>query len=156
MESERISVEEIRRRAKDNKANNGQFFQKYSFDSLDRFRNTLFLATFALIGYLGAIENQLDKKLLDLLITSIAFGLVSYLSQYLFAFKKTEMYSELEKNLSNNAFPNIIEYQKMINNEPDIYRKYRFITFIYHFLQLFFAIFQGLFLIYFSKLILRN
>jgi len=120
MESERISVEEIRRRAKDNKANNGQFFQKYSFDSLDRFRNTLFLATFALIGYLGAIENQLDKKLLDLLITSIAFGLVSYLSQYLFAFKKTEMYSELEKNLSNNAFPNIIEYQ--IVSRAIIYR----------------------------------
>jgi ABC-type uncharacterized transport system permease subunit len=156
MEPERIHIEEIRKRAKDNKANNAQFFQKYSFDSLDRFRNTLFLATFALIGYLGAIKNQLNKKLLDLLVTSIALGLASYLSQYLFAFKKTEMYSELEKNLSNNAFPNITEYQKMINNEPNIYRKYKSFIFIYHFLQLFFTILQGLILIYFSKSTLGN
>lgn len=44
-----IQIEEIRRRAKDNKADNARYFLDYSLKSLDTLRNVLYLSSFALL-----------------------------------------------------------------------------------------------------------
>ncbi|MGE4555034.1 MAG: hypothetical protein AB7D02_02850 [Candidatus Paceibacterota bacterium] len=147
---EQINIEEIRRRAKDNKANNGYFYLKYALDSLDKLRNIFFLATFALIGYLGATKMQfISKTSIRYLVLSIIFGFASYLFLYLFSFGKAKMYSDLEKNLSQSVFPTIEDYNNILRDEQFIYRKYNYLN-IWYFLQLITVVIQGILLIFFS------
>lgn len=153
-----INVEQLRQRSKDNKAENGRFFLEQALSGLDKLRNVLFLASFAIVGYLGAIEEKsLETKSIQLILSSLSLGLVSYLFLYIFSIKKTEMYSQLEKNMSASTVLSAdpySQYGEMVNSEEPIYEKFRFIG-IWHFLQVVTVVGQGILLIIFSAKILK-
>jgi len=114
-----LAIEEIRRRAKDNKAKNVSIFVKSSEDYLEKTRNILFLVSFSILGYLGAVQKLLTYTELFLLVVSISFGLISYFFSYLHSLSQARYYADLEKNLSE-AFPNQKEYEDVLSNEKII------------------------------------
>jgi len=118
-----LAIEDIRRRAKDNKAKNANTFAALSESYLDKTRNVLFLISFAVLGYLGAVQQSLTPSQTALLLISVISGVFSYLSSYRYAWLLTNYYSELEHNL-RTAFPSQEQYEEMLSNEPSIDQKY--------------------------------
>ncbi|MCD8484544.1 hypothetical protein LRY65_05660 [Candidatus Woesebacteria bacterium] len=114
-----LAIEDLRRRAKDNKAQNAAQFATLSESYLDKTRNVLFLISFAILTYLGAIQKTLTTCETVFLLASIIFGIVSYLGSYRYAWALSRYYSDLERNLAR-AFPSQEEYNQMLLNESSI------------------------------------
>lgn len=118
-----LEIENLRRRAKDNKAKNAATFAALSESYFDKTRNILFLISFAVLGYLGAVQQSLTDCQTVLLLMSVISGVFSYLSSYRYAWSLSSYYSELEHNL-RTAFPSQEQYEEMLSNEPSIDQKH--------------------------------
>lgn len=118
-----IAIEEIRRRAKDNKAKNAEAFSFQSEMYLDKTRNVLFIFGFSSLAYLGTIQKSLSSCEVIMLLISNMFGVISYFYSYKYSISLSQYYSDLERNLST-SFPNQDEYSKMLDNEAMIDKKH--------------------------------
>ena len=122
---DQIKIEEIRRRAKDNKANIGSFFVQLSESYLDKTRNYAFLISLAIIGYIGTLGSSSFWNVTISGITLIS-GLVSTFFSYMYSINNAKYYSTLESNLSRLSFPTSEEYNKMISKETTIKDEYEY------------------------------
>lgn len=124
IDTETLAIEELRRRAKDNKAQSVIFFTKLSEGYLDKTRSILFLVSFSLLGYLGTIQKSLSFGEAIFIIFSIFSGLVSYIFSYKYSLSLANYYAELEENL-RVAFPTQKQYENMLLNENNIRKKHK-------------------------------
>ncbi len=124
MQEEISRIEEIRRRAKDNKADNVKYYLTLSFEILGQIRNLLLTVSVAGIGLLQTdLINVSDKKdLIVKLLISIIFGILSYFSNWFSAMYEANYYSTIEE-LYRNSFPTKEQYVTMVNNENKLRSK---------------------------------
>ncbi len=109
-----FDIEEIRRRAKDNKAENGKYYATHAFESLTQLRNLLLALTTAGIAFFQTLPESSSK--LNLLIASFIVGIVSYICFYLAMMAEANYYSVIEKMFSTTNI-SISEYNDAINKE---------------------------------------
>lgn len=119
----RIAIEQLRRRAKDNKSNNVRDFVLLSESYLDKTRNTIFLVTLAIIGFAGAVQKNYSPGEIAVITLSMISGLVSIIFSHKYALANARYYSDLECNLSS-SFPSVDEYNLMIENEKNIQKEH--------------------------------
>lgn len=114
-----LNIEEIRRRAKDNKSRYAEYFLTYSFNTLDRFRNLLITLSVVGFGFFQTKNLYLENKtrVLSLIFLSILSGVVNYITSYLSTMYESNYYSQIEKIFSEKAFPSSDEYEKMTKKE---------------------------------------
>lgn len=113
-------IETLRRRAKDNKEHNVEFFLSQSFTSLEHIRNLLITLSVAGIGFLHTnvvVTNNANVG--GSLFWSLVIGCISYVFQYLSLAKEADYYSEKERIFSE-AYPSIERYKEMMANESKI------------------------------------
>jgi len=118
MNQERLHIEEIRKRAKDNKARNGRYYLDFGFNSLEHLRNLLIALSTIGFGFLrvSSVNIVSQKQIATKLFISVIFGILSYFTSYLTALKEANYYSNCEKIFSQ-SFPTKKQYDNMIEAE---------------------------------------
>lgn len=121
-------IEDLRRRAKDNKSKNGQFYLNLSFETLKDLRTLLFTIIIAVFAYFqsgqGIIKNECLFK--GLFLTSVSFGLLSYIFTWMSNIRMANYYSEKERVFSvafsdqEHAHSMYQKYEDMIKTENEI------------------------------------
>lgn len=110
-------IEELRRRAKDNKAHNTELFIVQSFSSLEHIRNLLLTLSVAGIGLLRTdIIHTFNQNAGYALLWSIIIGIISYTFHYLSLLSEAHYYSDKEI-LFSTAFPTMEQYKIMLEDE---------------------------------------
>jgi hypothetical protein len=148
-----LAIEELRRRAKDNKAKNALEFTKLSDVYFEKSRNMFFLICFAMLSYFTSTQTVLSKFESFLLLISLLSGVASYFYSYLYMSSLAKYYSDLEINMSA-AFPTENEYNQMLKNENSLSAKYsdrhknNFIAVSFFFLQVISLIIGSFFILY--------
>jgi hypothetical protein len=114
-------IEKVRRRAKDGKAKNAEYFLTLSFETLDRFRNLLITLSVVGFGFLQSVSTDLTNRIciLSSLFIAVVFGVVSYLTSFFSTMYEANYYSRIEKIFSMTAFPTQSQYEKMVKEEED-------------------------------------
>lgn len=111
-------IEELRRRAKDNKAKIAEYYLTLGFDSIKDLRGVLFALPAIAFGYiqsgLGKTPNYNYFKISFLI--SFISGIISYILSLVAFLKQSTFYSAREKILSD-GFPTLNQYNKMIKLE---------------------------------------
>lgn len=147
-----LHIEKLRQRAKDNKASNAKFHLELALQSLDKLRNTLFISSFGLVGYLGAIEKAPSEVALCSFMVSITSGFLSYIFLYFYSIKKAQQESKLEKNMSVSLLGSdapFDDYNTLITKEKPIYNSFK-IHQIWHIFQFLSILMQLTFLVKFT------
>lgn len=116
-------VEDLRRRAKDNKAKLGHEFAVLSEKYLESTRNYAFLISLGFIGYIGGVKQDLTDWDISFVVISLLSGIVSIYNSYRYAYKNANYYSDLEENLST-AFLTATEYEQVIGSEVSIKKRH--------------------------------
>lgn len=121
--NEQLLIEEIRRRAKDNKSELANLFYQASEQHIDKTRNYLFLLNLGIIGYLGSVNKGLSKSEITILTLPLIIGFSSIIFSYKYALNNANYYAELEKNLST-SFLTREQYNSALEKEDKIRKKY--------------------------------
>lgn len=119
MNSDELNIEDIRRRAKDSKASNGQFFLSQAFSSLEGLRGLLTTLSAGILAYFQVTQAVFPNKqsIFSLLFWSLIVGILSYFCGYMSSIYESRYYSDIEKIFARQAFPNKDEYNTMISEE---------------------------------------
>jgi hypothetical protein len=149
---EKLQIEEIRRRSKDYHTSNVRFFEEYVVESLDKLKNTLFLSSFALVGYLGAVNKIPNRSAFCYFIASIVLGYASYIFIFILNSIRSLISSDLAENMSESTVLDtnpLKHFNEMIEKEKPIHDQAKYAR-VWHLLQLISVIGQGIFLVLFA------
>ena len=119
-------IEELRKRAKDYKAEATQFFLNTSLQTLQSLSNLILLTSFAILGYLRTFDKiKINNNLFLCLKFSILSGILFTVFLFLFNSITSSYYSDLEQ-IWSVGYINEETYNENLNQEGKIKHHYSY------------------------------